>query len=219
VLEEIIRRESDASALPSRFEQLGAILGAMHNQASGWRPPARFTRHHLDSDGLMGEAPFWGRFWEHPLLAPNERTLMLKTRDEIRDALGRFGKPDDRYSVIHADLHPGNILLDGERLSVIDFDDAGFGWHMYDAAVSLIHQQALPHFAAVRDALFAGYRSVRALSREDEATLPMFLLIRGMAQVGWLYQRPELTDPGHEDYLVHIRAVLRAQCEAFEAPC
>ena len=219
VLDEIIRREPDTSALPGRFEQLGAILGAMHNQASGWRRPASFTRHHLDIDGLMGEEPFWGRFWDHPVLAPDERTLMLRTRDKIRDALDRYGKSAGLYSLIHADLHPGNILIDGGRLSVIDFDDAGFGWHMYDVAVSLAHQRSASHFAAVCDALFRGYRSVRPLSREDEAMLPMFLLIRGMATIGWLHQRPEHTGPEHDDYLVRLRADVRAQCEAFEAPC
>jgi Ser/Thr protein kinase RdoA (MazF antagonist) len=219
ILDEVMRRDPDTRALSPRFEQLGSILAAMHDQASAWRPPARFTRHHLDREGLMGEAPFWGRFWEHPALTREERDLMTRTREKIREALGRYGQAAERYSLIHADLHPGNILIDGARLGVIDFDDAGFGWHMYDAAVCLVRQQTHAHFPAVRDALFRGYRSVRALSQEDEATLPMFLLIRGMAQIGWLGQRPELTGPEHTDYLAHIRDVVRAQCEAFERPC
>ena len=50
-----------------------------------------------------------------------------------------FDRTPSGYSVIHADMHPGNIVVDGDRLTVIDFDDAGFGWHQYDIATALTH--------------------------------------------------------------------------------
>jgi Ser/Thr protein kinase RdoA (MazF antagonist) len=50
---------------------------------------------------------------------------------------------------------------------------------------------------AFRDACITGYRSVRALAEQDLALLPMFLLIRGMAQLGWYHQRPELPPSAH----------------------
>ena len=111
------------------FAQLGALTAAMHNQASAWRPPPGFTRHALDRDGLMGEAPHWGPFWEHRSLSPAERRLLLDARAHMREKLGRLSRDPSVYSLIHADMHPGNILVDGDRLTVIDFDDAGFGWH------------------------------------------------------------------------------------------
>ena len=33
---------------------------------------------------------------------------------------------------------------------------------------------------------------MRTISESDLALLPMFLLIRGMAQIGWYHQRPEI---------------------------
>ena len=30
--------------------------------------------------------------------------------------------------MIHADMHSQNVLIQEDKLSVIDFDDAGFGW-------------------------------------------------------------------------------------------
>jgi Ser/Thr protein kinase RdoA (MazF antagonist) len=47
-----------------------------------------------------------------------------------------------------------------------------------------------------RDACIAGYRSVRTISDADLTLLPMFLLIRDMAQMGWFHQRPELPRAG-----------------------
>ena len=83
-------------------------------------------------------------------------------------------------------------MVDGKHAAVIDFDDTGFGWHQYDLAVALVSYQDYPEFPELRDACIAGYRSVRAIAERDLALLPMFLLIRNMAQIGWYHQRPEL---------------------------
>ena len=54
------------------------------------------------------------------------------------------------YSMIHADMHPGNVLVDGDRLTVIDFDDAAWGWHAYDIAVAPGASAAGPNPGGVR---------------------------------------------------------------------
>ena len=206
----------DSAAAEGYFEQLGAIEAAMHNQSSAWRPPPGFARHAVDRDGLMGDAPFWGPFWDHPVFTQAERSLLIDTRDRIRGAMDRYGRDASSYGMIHADLHPGNLLVGADGLTVIDFDDSAFGWHLYDIAVALVHQQRSPHFAALRDAFVRGYRTRRALGDDALALLPMFLLVRVLAQIGWLHQRPEI------DVSRTIRASadrLLAQCEAFEVPC
>ena len=49
-----------------------------------------------------------------------------------------------------------------------------------------------PSYEAIRDALIAGYRTQRAISDEDLALLPQFLVIRALASLGWLHDRPEV---------------------------
>ena len=39
--------------------------------------------------------------------------------------------------MIHADMHSQNVLIQEDKLSVIDFDDAGFGWYGFDLAVAV----------------------------------------------------------------------------------
>ena len=162
----------------------------------------------------MGRAPFWGEFWNHRLVSPVQREVLMVARDRIHAALNRYG--EGAWSLIHADLHPGNVLVGGEALAVIDFDDAAFGWHQYDLAVALVHQHDHSHFADFRDACVRGYRTVRAIPDTDLSLLPMFLLVRRMVQIGWLHQRPELGDPPG---LVGRVDRVCAAAAAFEPPC
>jgi Ser/Thr protein kinase RdoA (MazF antagonist) len=216
LLSEVLKRETDPAAAAAHFARLGAMMAALHEQASAWTPPAGFKRHALDEEGLMGEAPWWGPFWRHPILSPAESDLLLATRDKIRAALIRYGKAPGAYTLIHADMHPGNVLVAGEQASVIDFDDAGFGWRQYDLAVALVAHMGHRHFTAFQAATIAGYRSVRPIRDEDLALLPMFLLARRLVQLGWLHQRPELPPwPGLE----RAKDILCAAAADFTAPC
>lgn len=195
LLGDVVARETDRAANLRRFAGLGALMARMHDQALGWTPPPGFTRHALDADGLMGPAPFWGPFWDHAVFSLEERALLLHLRETLHAALLRYGRARGTYSLIHADLHPRNVVVDGTRVAVIDFDDSGWGWHLYDLAVALNDYQEHPDFAAFRDACVAGYRSLRPLGDDDLALLPMFLLIRDAKQIGWFHQRPEIERP------------------------
>ena len=192
LLSRVLAETSDDEVVEGYFAQLGALTAAMHNQASAWQPPPGFARHALDADGLMGDAPHWGPFWEHRSLSAAERRLLLETRTRMREKLATLDRDPSAYSLIHADMHPGNILVDGDRLVVIDFDDAGFGWHAYDIAVVLTYWQSKPNSAEIERAFLRGYRATRPVSDEALALIPMFKLIRWMASIGWFHQRPEL---------------------------
>lgn len=184
---------SDAAEIVPHFEQMGRLAAAMNNQASAWQPPVRFTRHAFDVPGYVGEAPFWGRFWDIPPVRPAQRAVLTRARHAIREILTDYGKRRDTYSVIHADLHLHNILVgDDGALHVIDFDDAGFGWHQYDFATALFGYDDQPYFDAIREAMVAGYRSLRPFDDEAVSLLPLFLLIRRLVLISWQWDRPEL---------------------------
>lgn len=216
LLSQVLETETDPARQAGHFSRLGGMLAVAHNQASGWRPPPGFTRHSLDADGLMGERPFWGPFWDHRILSPAERALLIATRDRIHAALTRYGKPERTYSMIHADLHPLNVLVSDAGLAMIDFDDSAFGWHQYDLAVALLPYDTHPHFPSFRDALIEGYRAGRDISDEDLSLLPMLMLTRRMAQLGWLHERPELGESPR------VQSMKDLACEAaarFTPPC
>jgi Ser/Thr protein kinase RdoA (MazF antagonist) len=212
LLMDLIRDGTPRERLELHFRKLGALIATMNDQAEDWDPPAQFRRHALDADGLMGLQPFWGRFWERSDLSPGERALLVETRTRLYERLIRYRKDSSRYSVIHADLHPGNVLVNGDTLTAIDFDDTAWGWHMYDLASALNQCQELAEFGALYAACVEGYRNIRPVAEEDLAMLPLFLLVRGMAEIGWFADRPENATPAE---LRAMKDFVLAQCRDF----
>ena len=139
----------------------------------------------------MGEHPFWGRFWELPALTREQRQLLLTAKSKVVEKLGTFGKSKDRYGMIHADLLPENLLIGRNGLCLIDFDDAGFGWYVFDIATSLFFHVGETYFAALKQAYLAGYESERPLPRAQVEMLEVFLLARGFTYLSWCYTRSE----------------------------
>ncbi len=185
------------------FRALGRIAAHIHNRGNAWRPPPGFRRPALNADGLLGETPFWGPFWKHPALNAGQRQLILAGARRLCAALVAFGKGGDRYGLIHADLHPRNVLIDGEALTVIDFDDASYGWHAYELAVAVFGYRTDSRHEAMLRALVAGYREARPLDERAEAAVPVFMAIRAIALLGWLRQRPEVEHmPGYASMLI-----------------
>lgn len=173
------------------YRTLGAIAAELHNRAQNWQPPPGFVRHAWDEHGLAGEEPFWGRFWDLPRLTPDRRRLLTAARDCVYRDLAALPKRPETYSMIHADFCQENLLVDGERVRLIDFDDSGFGWHLFELVTPLYFLRDEPYYDTVRDAVIAGYRSRRALPDAELERLPLFMLARGLTYVGWVHSRPE----------------------------
>jgi Ser/Thr protein kinase RdoA (MazF antagonist) len=180
---------ANGAEIAEQYQTIGRIAARMHNHTAGWQHPVGFQRHSWDAEGLVGEQPFWGRFWELAELTPGQRGLLLRARAKIADELAAYGTSPDRYGLIHADLVPENLLVDGKRVQVIDFDDAGFGWHLFELATSLYFLTGDAMYPTARAALIRGYRSERELPDEALQRLPLFLAVRGTTYLGWVHTR------------------------------
>jgi Ser/Thr protein kinase RdoA (MazF antagonist) len=183
----------DAGQIEAIFHALGAAMALMHTAADGWTPPATFHRPSWDSDGLVGEAPLWGRFWDCPGLLPEERAQLTALRQSLRRRISDLPGSLD-YGLIHADLVRENVLVNGSDVELIDFDDAGYGWRLFDIATALFKNRGEPQFPLIQSALIAGYRTRRPLSDPDLDHLPLFMLLRSVTYIGWLGERPDAGD-------------------------
>jgi len=172
--------------------------------------PPGFVRPAWDVAGFVGKAPLWGRFWEHSELTTRQSALMREAREIVRTNLEEFRIQGADFGLIHADPIPDNILFDRHSAAIIDYDDSGFGFRMYDLAVALYDRSHTQPNHCLADSLCAGYRSCRLLPESHWKRLPLFLLLRSLACLGWIEPRKDLNDG-----VARSRRYLRAAVRSF----
>ena len=102
-----------------------------------------------------------------------------------------FGKSPDRFGLVHCDMRLANLLVDGDLTKVIDFDDCGFSWFLYDCATAVSFFEHKPEVPGLLDAWVSGYRKVRDLPSEDVAEIPTFVMLRRLLLVAWIGSHSE----------------------------
>ena len=171
------------------YRSLGQAMALLHRHSDEWTPPAPFDRPVWDAQGLLGQAPLWGRFWENPLLTAAQTALLTQARDCALAQLLALQGAD--YGLIHADLVQENVLIGPGGPHLIDFDDGGFGYRLFDMATVLNFILREPDPAPLQAAFVQGYLATRAI---DLTHLPLFQAIRAFSYVGWII--PRLSEPG-----------------------
>lgn len=165
--------------------QVGVEMARLHALSDAWTPPAGFDRWSWDRHGLLGEQPVWGRFWDNPALTPEDKALFETARDHATRQLSEMEDTLD-YGLIHADLVRENLILDGDRVQMIDFDDGGWGFRIFDLATFLFKNRAEPDFDDLAAACISGYQSQRAINTD---ALSLFMMLRALTYVGWIMDR------------------------------
>lgn len=178
-------RAPDEAELAGPFERLGEVTARLHAHAKRWRRPAGFVRPIWRLETMLGSRPIWGD-WRHGLGMDALRRAQLERLAACLTArLEAFGQGPERFGLIHADLRLANLLFDGELTQVIDFDDCGFGWYLYDLAAALSFIEHRPDVPELVEAWTRGYRRLAYLSAEETAEIPTFILLRRLLLVAW----------------------------------
>jgi Ser/Thr protein kinase RdoA (MazF antagonist) len=135
---------------------------------------------------LGGPRPIWGRWRDGLGVAGEVADVLQRLCDALGRRLARFGSGPGRRGLIHADLRLATLLVDGGRVKVIDFDDCGTGWYMYDYATALSFIEDRADVPELTEAWLRGYRRVGTVSAEEAAELPTFVLLRRLLLVAWI---------------------------------
>ncbi|WP_198389303.1 phosphotransferase enzyme family protein [Roseovarius faecimaris] len=177
------------------YEELGAIAARCHEHVLRWQKPDNFERLTWDVDAVFGEAPTWGDWRDAPEVDDSVRPTLEKVEATIRARLGAFGKASDRFNLIHADMRLANLLIDSNGTRLIDFDDCGWGWFLYDFAAAISFIEDDPRIPDLKAAWVRGYRTVREMSAEEEAEIDTFVMLRRMALLAWIGSHIEAPEP------------------------
>ncbi|MGC6452562.1 MAG: phosphotransferase enzyme family protein [Candidatus Puniceispirillaceae bacterium] len=172
--------------LVAAFHQLGRLAARAHLHVISWSLPQPFERLVWDDEAVFGPAPTWGDWRDAPGVDDRIAAILSSAELLLRRRLAAYGRGAERYGLIHADMRLANLLIDGGKTRLIDFDDCGFGWFMYDFAAGISFMEDHPQVPALRAAWLAGYREVRRLAVEDEIEIDSFVMLRRLALLAWI---------------------------------
>jgi Ser/Thr protein kinase RdoA (MazF antagonist) len=168
------------------LRSLGAIAARMHQHSSTWQRPDSFERFTWNFETALGEAARWGRWRDGLGMDAARLELFARTAELIRDRLTDYGCAPSRFGLVHGDLRPANLLLHEGQVKVIDFDDCGFSWYMYDVATVVSFCEHMPDVPGLIELMLEGYRTVRPVSQAEEEEMPTFVMLRRLLLVAWV---------------------------------
>ena len=170
----------------THFAELGEITARMHEHAREWRRPGWFTRFHWDYPAAFGEQARWGRWQDGVGVGPAEREILGRLDEKLERRLAAYGTGPERYGLVHADTRLANLLVHDGAVSVIDFDDSGFSWYLYDLGTSVSFFEHDPMVPGLIDSWLTGYRARGRITAADQAEIWTFILFRRLLLVAWI---------------------------------
>ncbi|QQR35323.1 phosphotransferase [Devosia oryziradicis] len=174
------------SNLGDLFVTLGRYAAIMHNHVTMWHRPPGFERQVWQAATILDADGPWGDWRLAPGITDSTRPVLDRLDSALWLRLAAYGTGVDRYGLIHADMRLGNLLVDGDKVTLIDFDDCGFCWFAYDFAAAISFHETNPAVPALRAAWIEGYKTERQLTQDDIAAIDSMVMLRRMALLAWI---------------------------------
>jgi Ser/Thr protein kinase RdoA (MazF antagonist) len=182
--------EPPPEGLERWFERLGEISAEIHLHGRSWRRPRSFQRPQFDYVTLIGPRAVWGPWERAPGLNAPAVAVLRGASEEIAKRLAEYGQTPDRFGLIHGDLRLANLLVDGPRIHVIDFDDCGTGWFLYDLSTSISLIEHLPEAESLVQAWLRGYQRLVPLADTHIGMVRHLIMMRRLQVLSWFGRNP-----------------------------
>lgn len=150
---------------PTRYESYGRLIGRLHALTKAYTPPDPAWRR-----------PSW------PAVFADELRGLLTGRDAaihdrylaMTERIERLPRDGDSYGLIHFDAHSANLHVDGDTITLFDFDDCVYNWFIGDIAMVIFYMitNADDPPGVLADFLPPFLRGYRAENRLDPRHLP-----------------------------------------------
>lgn len=177
--------------LKGPFHQLGVIAAKTHLHSMRWQRPPDFERLCWDDAAVFGADANWGD-WRDAVGVDAEVKRVLEACETLLcQRLATYGQGEGRFGLIHADMRLANLLVHHGQVRLIDFDDCGFGWFMYDFAAGISFMEDHVQVPALKDAWVEGYQTIRRLDDADLHEIDTMVMLRRMALLAWMASHAE----------------------------
>ena len=117
-----------------------------------------------------------------------KRQDLILGLQKIKLSMDELGYMPSNFGIIPSDLHFSNILLNDKNLSVIDFDDAGFGHYLFDIGTTFNEfADYEQRYTSMVESFIQGYQSQRTLPQNWQKLLEYFRGVAAVAYAEWVF--------------------------------
>jgi Ser/Thr protein kinase RdoA (MazF antagonist) len=194
--------------VPAHLWRVGTLAGQVQEHAATWTPPSGFLRPRVDTltndakvDSMARSAAL-ARHGDHPtpedadralqlveaLVSTDDATLFARALEIVWATTRTLAEETGPFGLIHGDLHYENFMFHRGEARAIDFDDCGWGFHLYDLAVTLSELEGRPRYDELQDALLEAYAQIRPLPRDPAIHLSGLFVLRRMQILLWVLE-------------------------------
>lgn len=166
------------------LRQLGRLVGRIHligeTDTFKFRPVIDIDSYGVESCNYLLEHDFIPEE-----LIPAYEGVAELVLNGVRECYARSGNA--RQIRLHADFHPGNVLVAGEQFHIVDFDDTRTGPAVQDLWMFLSgdQEEQAPQIAALLD----GYQEFRRFDARELNLIEALRSLRIMHYSAWIARR------------------------------
>ena len=123
--------ELKGEALLDGLEKLGEITARLHIQSINRDKSVKIKRFCWDINNLFGDNGdgIWGSWRDYEGITGHDYRILEKCTENIKKELNHYGRSNDRYGLIHADLHFYNVISYEGNDQIIDSGMQQFAFH------------------------------------------------------------------------------------------
>lgn len=170
---------------------LGEGLARLHSAAERFQPPADFDLPTWDAQAMFSNASPFQPGQMDEFLSREAWTLFQEVAQRTEAVFHELDGTPGQHGIIHNDYILINCHFErdarGWKLGILDFDDLGWGYFLYDLAPLLGNLSDWPDaYSRLRRAFLSGYRGVRSLPTALETYLPVLMAARHAVSLTWL---------------------------------
>jgi Ser/Thr protein kinase RdoA (MazF antagonist) len=156
---------------------VGVLLASLHSISEAWPGSENKQFGSYEVRDLVEAVDSLAVTVELGLISTEQYDLVRRVAERILAMLAHTERTKATFGLIHGDLHQGNVLFESMKAVALDYGTFR-SFFLYDLGVSLYH--ATFDTVAIRNALVAGYDSVRPLSEADHVSLEAFMIMSAL---------------------------------------
>jgi len=157
----------------AQITAVGSMMAKLHTHSQQRQPAALEQLPTADAANLHQHMLSLNRAVQLGLLSADQFITIKRAAGRIQALVARLGHTHTTWGAVHGDLHHANLLFCDMQARPIDFDALHVSYYLRDLGITLYH--ILHQDQQVRQALLAGYCSIRVVPTEQVACLEAFV--------------------------------------------